>query len=145
MKSLPYIFSFPPNYCIPEKKLKHFYRIQLKIQGPLILKQYLDMFFGVDMPKNHFKTPIFCQEKKLVIHKTVYVVLFFRETKIENHLLLHNCNCNFQAILAQLEFSFKKMKINENTYSRNIIPTESHKRNGVKHFLNESLYIDEKI
>ena len=60
MKSLPYIFSFPPNYCIPEKKFKHFYRIQIKIQGPLILKQYLDMFFGVDMPKNHFKTPIFC-------------------------------------------------------------------------------------
>ena len=39
--------------------------------------------------------------------------------------------------LAQLEFSFTKMEINENTYSRNIIPTESHKRNGVKHFLNE--------
>ena len=37
------------------------------------------------------------------------------------------------------------MEINENTYSRNIIPTESHKRNGVKHFLDESLYIDEKI
>ena len=49
-------FSFPPNYCIPEKKLKHFYRIQKNQMTFNLQKEnfYKDKFLRVDMPQNIF-------------------------------------------------------------------------------------------